>query len=269
MHTLLPSIFASFISFSSISTGFPLSEPSHQAGTKIEVQNAATVDDCSSYNSPSQFKDTVLTIHNRVRYQHNAKPLAWNHSLVESSNQWASKCIWRHSHSGTGENLSLRYPNATDAVEVWANERKIYDFASPNVRTHKVGHFTQMVWKDTRSIGCAAVGCAALQGWYTVCQYWPPGNWFDPYAKDEVHLFRKNVEAQVHYDLPPQSYLDQGRETAELAKSSRGLERRFFGTVWLPLWLASMSQSSAAVTLEINSWCALVAAVAASVVLAG
>jgi hypothetical protein len=35
-------------------------------------------------------------------------------------------------------------------------------------------HFTQVVWKDTRQLGCARTSCNGLGDFY-VCQYYPPG----------------------------------------------------------------------------------------------
>jgi len=36
------------------------------------------------------------------------------------------------------------------------------------------GHFTAMVWKATRRLGCAKGNCPGQNLW--VCQYDPPGN---------------------------------------------------------------------------------------------
>jgi hypothetical protein len=45
------------------------------------------------------------------------------------------------------------------------------------------GHFTQLVWKATKSMGCGRFDCngqngdkGAADGWFVVCEYWPPGN---------------------------------------------------------------------------------------------
>ena len=64
-------------------------------------------------------------------------------------------------------------------VAGWARERRHYQpgrypAVSATGSSADVGHYTQMVWRDTRE-----VGCARLRGgrWdYLVCRYVPPGN---------------------------------------------------------------------------------------------
>ena len=57
-----------------------------------------------------------------------------------------------------GENLywkSGRIPTCKNALDMWYNEIKWYDFSRGGF-SHATGHFTQMVWKSTRYIGCAS-----------------------------------------------------------------------------------------------------------------
>lgn len=47
------------------------------------------------------------------------------------------------------------------------------------------GHFSQIVWKDTKTVGCATVHCpnglantgSTVSPYFTVCNYGPPGNY--------------------------------------------------------------------------------------------
>jgi hypothetical protein len=52
------------------------------------------------------------------------------------------------------------------------------------------GHFTQLVWKNTTSMGCARKECNKddAPGWYVACEYWPRGN--------VVGQFKDNVQAE-------------------------------------------------------------------------
>lgn len=78
----------------------------------------------------------------------------------------------------------MGFKNAAGAVEAWGDERDFYDFDGPTGFAEKTGHFTQLVWGGTTSVGCARVDCAINEdtddgdahGWYVVCEYWPPGN---------------------------------------------------------------------------------------------
>lgn len=56
-----------------------------------------------------------------------------------------------------------------------------YGMANPPMDSFlQWGHFTQLVWKGTKSVGCATVQCPAgsvlsMNAWYTVCNYNEPG----------------------------------------------------------------------------------------------
>lgn len=57
-----------------------------------------------------------------------------------------------------------------------------YGEANPDMTDFdKWGHFSQLVWKDSTEVGCATQYCPAgglfpsFAGWYTVCNYGPPG----------------------------------------------------------------------------------------------
>jgi recyclin-1 len=90
----------------------------------------------------------------------------------------------------------------TAAIGAWANESKSYDYSAPGF-SEQTGHFTQLVWKATRQLGCAVTNCSAYDpnnsngeafGWFVVCEYAPPGN----VVGDGNKLFTANV-------LPPTS----------------------------------------------------------------
>ncbi|KAJ6027660.1 uncharacterized protein N7446_003744 [Penicillium canescens] len=118
-----------------------------------------TAPTAASYTSLSEFKDTVLEMTNEYRATHDANPLSWNDTLAEYSKKWADACIWKHSHSPYGENLAYGYANASAAVIAWGDEGAMYNFGKPTGFTEETGHFTQLVWKATTQVGCAAVNC--------------------------------------------------------------------------------------------------------------
>ncbi|OJD16551.1 hypothetical protein AJ78_03288 [Emergomyces pasteurianus Ep9510] len=154
----------------------------------------------ASYASDSVFQHTVLTVTNRYRHEHNATALTWNPTLEASSRHWARQCHWAHSTSG--ENLAMGYTNVTAAVQAWGDERTLFDFSKPRF-THETGHFSQLVWKGTRTVGCARFHCGDYAGreddgddvdaygWYVVCQYYPVGNIIGR------EFFKDNVQARI------------------------------------------------------------------------
>jgi len=132
----------------------------------------------------------LLNAHNKYRKQVGVPPLVWSNKLAANAQQWAnslaSRGVFEHSSNsqrpGEGENLwkgtSGRF-SRTVMVDGWGSEQKYFRNGTfPNVSStgnwSDVGHYTQMIWKNTRELGC---GVATGGGYDTlVCRYSPPGN---------------------------------------------------------------------------------------------
>jgi pathogenesis-related protein 1 len=82
---------------------------------------------------------------------------------------------WKQEH---GENLFMgaaQYYGVTDAVAMWAREKSAYHGKPIEMSTlHAYGHYTQLVWKNTRRLGCAKAESGGNV--IIVCNYDPPGN---------------------------------------------------------------------------------------------
>lgn len=121
----------------------------------------------------------ILEAHNRVRAQHCARPLTWSDDLARTAQDWATSlrdngCGFEHSDTAYGENLAAGTDlSPENAVELWYQEASKYSFKRPGF-SMATGHFTQMVWLATRSIGCGFSECQGMRLW--VCHYDPPGN---------------------------------------------------------------------------------------------
>jgi uncharacterized protein YkwD len=123
----------------------------------------------------------ILDAHNRARARHCAAPLAWSAPLAEAAQRWAMAlrqrgCALEHSGGPYGENLAAGTSGTLDGEAVtamWYDEVARYRFA-PGGFSMQTGHFTQVVWRATRRIGCAVTACGGLDLW--VCEYDPPGN---------------------------------------------------------------------------------------------
>ncbi|TQV91944.1 SCP-like extracellular protein [Cordyceps javanica] len=143
-----------------------------------------------SYSKRHVFTSAVLGTTNAYRREHNASELAWNATLASFAASYLdgraqqAGCAFEHSGGPYGENIAIGYGNATAAVEAWGDERRVYDFADPGF-DHATGHFTQLVWKATTTVGCERVLCAGDRGWFVACEYWPRGNIQGRYG-DEV-----------------------------------------------------------------------------------
>lgn len=135
----------------------------------------------AEYTDDTTFQRVVLDVTNLYRRQHNASELSWNESLAEYAKDWSDGCEFEHSGGDPGENLAAGYPNVTASVEAWGNEREEYDFSEGEfayvINFHtcclpflslryeadncssETGHFTQLVWRNTTTVGCARTEC--------------------------------------------------------------------------------------------------------------
>ncbi len=137
----------------------------------------------------------MTAAHNKIRTQLGIAPLAWSDSLAEYARTRATElaktgCRMRHGTSGRyGENLywasAVRWSNgkrevqnikAQHVADSWAGEREGYDSRTKRCRPGAVcGHYTQMIWRDSKELGCGMAVCAD-KGQIWVCYYNPPGN---------------------------------------------------------------------------------------------
>ncbi|KPP86389.1 CAP domain-containing protein [Erythrobacter sp. HL-111] len=131
-----------------------------------------------------------LAAHNRERAAFGSAPLAWNAALADEARAWAARLARenvlrhsaRHERGGTGENLwmgSAGYYSPSDMIAAFTGEKRHFRAGTfPHVsRTGNwadVGHYTQVVWADTREVGCAAARGPQFD--VLVCRYWPAGN---------------------------------------------------------------------------------------------
>ena len=112
-------------------------------------------------------------------------PLRWSPELSAYAAGVAARCRFEHGRSAHGENLNASLaPAGPDAVvRGWAAEAKAFDPAANRCAAGAVcTHYTQIVWRATRELGCASARCESGSpfggaAWYlTACSYEPAGN---------------------------------------------------------------------------------------------
>lgn len=130
------------------------------------------------------FKATIVAVHNEERAKVGSPPLRWDEDLAGDAAVWADRLAssgsFEHdpSNDEQGENLWMGtkgYFSLGDMIDGWVEEKALLRrMRSWEDDYHKVGHYTQMVWKDTRSVGCAVSRNRSDE--FLVCRYDPAGN---------------------------------------------------------------------------------------------
>jgi uncharacterized protein YkwD len=140
----------------------------------------------------SPFARDILAVHNAARAAVGAPPLQWDDRLVDGAAgaaafaQTLAKTGQMHHSSREGrgkvrENISqgLSWWSTSQLLENWTKEKKNFKPGKfPDVSStgnwYDVGHWAQMIWIRTVTVGCAkAIGGAAS---WLVCRYDPGGN---------------------------------------------------------------------------------------------
>ncbi|KAG8770291.1 hypothetical protein FRC12_004378 [Ceratobasidium sp. 428] len=107
-------------------------------------------------------QQAYLSAHNKERAAHGAHALVWDNGLAASAQAWANQCKFQHSQAGQNLAAGTGNPSIATAIGWWNAEKKDYNPSNP-----QPSHWTQVVWKNTKKVGCALKKC-------------PPGSIFDP-----------------------------------------------------------------------------------------
>jgi len=140
----------------------------------------------------------LIDSHNAARHRVGVtSDMTWDPVLEEYARVYAETIansgVWGHdprNHElATGENLytGTAKPTYEKASQAWIDERDVYTYAPIGdiVNQNKmVGHYTQIIWKDTTRVGCAMniYKTGEYKNWYiVVCKYQTPGNYTGRY----------------------------------------------------------------------------------------
>ncbi|KAI5809412.1 CAP domain-containing protein [Pyronema omphalodes] len=145
--------------------------------------------------SDPRFAAEFVAAHNKYRDQHGVPRLTWSPALAQQAQAHANRCQINHEEAKRiGENIAKGTPNRitgpAQVVDYFADERNWYDYnaATSRLPGRDIGHFTQVVWEETREVGCGfRHDCPDAQTHMYTCRYNPPGN------VQLAELYRKNV----------------------------------------------------------------------------
>lgn len=178
-------------------------------------------------DSSSDIYSGLAVEHHNVHRKNASVPnLTWNDTLAGYAKQTAQTCVWGHSLApgggGYGQNIAAGVPAGNISAIVsnmWYNgEEPLYPTPygnnSPDMSNfEKWGHYSQLVWAKTESVGCYTQTCSppgqdplkckpdgtsylgnsqcgnginspvGIPAIFTVCNYYPPGNYAGEYAQ--------------------------------------------------------------------------------------
>ncbi|KIV99947.1 uncharacterized protein PV09_08464 [Verruconis gallopava] len=189
----------------------PAASPTPVQAATTWAPSPAASSASNSYSGQATSPDystAVVQHHNAHRANHSAPDIVWDDSLAATALKIASSCVYAHDVSvdggGFGQNIAAGAPasNISSVItdlfynnEV-GNFAGLYGEATPsNINDATAfdgwGHFTQVVWKGSTSVGCATYDCSAsglantgssVPPYFTVCNYKPAGNFLGEFA---------------------------------------------------------------------------------------
>ncbi|KIX99479.1 uncharacterized protein Z520_05055 [Fonsecaea multimorphosa CBS 102226] len=149
----------------------------------------------------SDYQQGILDSHNIHRANASVPDLTWSDDMASIAAQIAASCVYAHDTStgggGYGQNIGAGAPPsgipAMITDEMYNGEINFYPAygVEPDMTNfEKWGHYSQIVWKSTTSVGCATQYCpnglantgSDVSPYFTVCNYSPPGNFGGEYA---------------------------------------------------------------------------------------
>lgn len=172
----------------------------------------------------SSYSDIALMHHNIHRSNHSSVPAVWNSTLASIAQEIALSCNYSHNTQagggGYGQNIAGGVPAdnisavITDLfyngeVNWYITPSDLYGAASPDFTNFEHwGHFSQIVWNGSTSVGCYTADCSAqgylygLEGdnvppYFTVCNYYPAGNMGGEYGSN---IFKPTSDVSVGWD---------------------------------------------------------------------
>ena len=128
----------------------------------------------------------MVDAHNQWRAKYGVtETVTWDETIAKYAQEWAdylsANNLRQHrSNPPYGENIAYasgKMMSSAEVVALWGNEVNDYNYATNTCADGKVcGHYTQVVWRDSRKIGCGMARTAdSKEVW--VCNYDPKGNW--------------------------------------------------------------------------------------------
>jgi len=140
-------------------------------------------------DAQNDFATRILSAHNAERSVLTISPLTWSDALAADAavcaKHLADTGAWAHADAktrkGEGENLwegTAGGYSLEEMVGAWTSEKRYFHYGpfpyDGRSDGQPVGHYTQMIWRQTTEVGCALVTGGGKD--ILVCRYSPMGN---------------------------------------------------------------------------------------------
>ena len=200
--------------------------------TKIESRQKPSSEHMKETRNSNltEFNNAILKQHNFYRNIGGITPMKWSSKIEINAQKWANylkkrnNCKMKHSSHGfrnnkggysyLGENLywawssrafEVNAQTGVKSVDSWYSEIADFKYSAKGVvcrlrgKRGMIGHFTQVMWEKSTSLGCAYATCGNGKSVVVVCQYGPGGNFnqrtnppFSSQAADKLNKHKIN-----------------------------------------------------------------------------
>ena len=165
----------------------------------IAIVSCNNLRDLATFDWTKVYNDLVKT-HNNKRAKHGAAALTKLAALANLCQTTVNSCKKKqglyhtsdtYNNNPVGQNLYViggAAPTGSGITNDWYSENKNYNYNTGKAKNNGViGHFTQLVWKASKKIGCAyakGTWSGFTPSYFVCCNYYPAGNYANQYTKN-------------------------------------------------------------------------------------
>lgn len=185
-----------------------LLEPKKEEPKEGEPKKEEGAEDVGGDSPPDDWAKGSLAAHNEFRKKHGVPPLGWSDECFKFATKHAAEMQEKNSlshgnHDGPsgrhGQNVfggTGKEWTPMDATKSWYDEVTDpgYDFSKPGFASG-TGHFTQVVWLETKYVGMAK----SANGNFVCANYLPAGNFQGQFEKN---VFKEGTAMQKRAPEP-------------------------------------------------------------------
>jgi uncharacterized protein YkwD len=136
-------------------------------------------------------RKAALTATNAYRAKHGVAALTESSTLNDVAQKYSEKLLTSgklaHSDTNYGENLYYSMGSSVNGnmpIDAWYSEVKDYNFEKGTSNGGATGHFTQLVWKDSKQVGHGFAMSSDCKTIYVTANYDPAGNYMGMYTQN-------------------------------------------------------------------------------------